>query len=314
MNENVNLNKRNFALIGAAGYIAPRHMKAIKETNNELIAIVDPHDSVGIVDCYFPRANFFTEIERFDRYLEKLRRNSNTKNVEYISICSPNYLHDAHVRLALRLHANAICEKPLVINPWNLDALEEFEQEYKSKIYTILQLRYLPAILEIKKSLFMQKNNNEKKKVELSYITRRGNWYETSWKGNESKSGGLVMNIGIHFFDLLIWLFGKVINFKITFKSNYKLRGYLELENANVNWFLSIDENDLPKESKLHEKFAYRQLKISDKKIDLSSGFSELHTKAYQEILAGNGYGISDVKESIKLVYDIRNTDIKHLI
>ncbi len=308
MNENENLNKRNFALIGAAGYIAPRHMQAIKETNNELIAIVDPHDSVGIIDSYFPRANFFTEIERFDRYLEKLRRNSNTENVEYISICSPNYLHDAHIRLALRLHANAICEKPLVINPWNLDALEEIEREYGAKIYTILQLRYLPSILKIKELLSQQKKINGKKKVELSYITRRGNWYDISWKGNESKSGGLVMNIGIHFFDLLIWLFGKVINFKIDLMADNKLKGSLELENAKVNWFLSVDENDLPKESKLQGKFAYRQLKISDKEIDLSSGFSELHTKAYQEILAGKGYGISDVRESIKLVYDIRNS------
>jgi UDP-N-acetyl-2-amino-2-deoxyglucuronate dehydrogenase len=301
--------KQKFALIGAAGYIAHKHMKAIKDTGNELVVAIDPHDSVGIIDSYFPNARFFTEIERFDRHLEKLRRNSNDERVEYMSICSPNYLHDAHIRLALRLHATPICEKPLVINPWNLDVLEELQNEFNTKVYTILQLRYLPAIIELKEKINKQPNQ-KKVKIDLKYITRRGRWYDVSWKGNESKSGGVIMNIGIHFFDMLIWLFGKPKNSEVKLMQSNKAAGFLELENADVNWFLSVDGNDLPTEYKKSEKYAYRTLKIEDREIEFSTGFTDLHTKAYEEILLGRGFGISDARDSIELVYKIRNTKI----
>ena len=296
--------KQKFALIGAAGYIAPKHMKAIKETGNELVAAIDPHDSVGVIDSYFPNARFFTEIERFDRHLEKHRRLNSSKKVKYISICSPNYLHDAHIRLALRLHAHAICEKPLVINPWNLEALEKIEQEYDTKVYTILQLRYLPAILKLKEQLLT--NTDKKAEITLNYITRRGSWYDISWKGNESKSGGIIMNIGIHFFDMLIWLFGSVQGFNTSEIKKNKAKGFLELEHANVNWFLSTDENDLPKVCRDEGEYAFRTLTIDGENVDFSTDFTDLHTKAYEEILAGRGFCISDVRKSIELVYKIR--------
>ena len=301
--------KNNFALIGAAGYIAPRHMKAIKDSGNDLVAAVDSHDSVGVIDSYFPNARFFTEIERFDRHLEKLRRSNEQKKVDYISICSPNYLHDAHIRLALRTHAHAICEKPLVINPWNLEALEKLEAEYDNRVYTILQLRYLPAIIELKKQL-SNAVNRDKVEVDLTYITRRGSWYGVSWKGDEAKSGGVIMNIGIHFFDMLIWLFGNVLKSTVNLRNNNKVGGCLELEGAKVNWFLSVDENDLPDSYRADGKFAYRSLKMDGHEIEFSNGFTELHTKAYEEILAGRGFGIADAKDSIELVYKIRNTKI----
>ena len=282
-------------------------MKAIKETGNELVAALDTHDSVGIIDSYFPNAKFFKEVERFDRYLEKIRHSDEKERVKYISICSPNYLHDAHIRLALRLHAHAICEKPLVINPWNLEALEKLEAEYDTKVYTILQLRYIPAMIELKRNIELMQNR-DKPEVELTYITRRGNWYGVSWKGNESKSGGIVMNIGIHFFDLLLWLFGSVVNSDVIMRKEDKAAGYLELKYAKVKWFLSVDEHDLPEDCRRLGKHVYRSLRMDNKEIEFSKDFMELHTKAYEEILQGRGFKISDTKESIQLVYDIRHS------
>ena len=301
--------KNNFALIGAAGYIAPRHMKAIKNTGNELIAAMDPNDSVGIIDSYFPNARFFTEIERFDRHLEKLRRLNHKNSVKYISICSPNYLHDAHIRLALRVHAHAICEKPLVINPWNLDALEELEAEYSTHVYTILQLRYLSSLVDLKKKLEKQQNR-EKADIELTYITRRGHWYGVSWKGSEEKSGGIIMNIGIHFFDLLIWLFGKANQSSVHLMNKYKAAGVIEFDWARVKWFLSVDENDLPDSYRKEGKYAYRSLQMDEEEIDFSTGFEDLHTRAYKEILNGNGFRIHDARDSVQLVYDIRHKNL----
>ena len=298
---------KNFALIGAAGYIAPRHMKAIKDTNNNLVAATDPFDSVGIIDSYFPDARFFTEIERFDRHLEKLRRKE--QQVEYVSICSPNYLHDAHIRLALRLKANAICEKPLVINPWNLDALEELESEYETSVYTILQLRLLPSLIDLKKK-FGEEQNRERVKIDLKYITRRGQWYNTSWKGDESKSGGVCMNIGIHFFDLLIWLFGDVQKSTVKVRQKNKAAGTLELDWASVNWHLSVDQNDLPEDVKKAGKYAYRSMTLGGQEIEFSSGFTELHTDSYKQLLNGNGFRLKDARKSIELVYKVRTAEV----
>ena len=298
---------KNFALIGAAGYIAPRHMRAIKDTNNVLLAATDPFDSVGIIDSYFPDARFFPEIERFDRHLEKLRRRDS--KIDYVSICSPNYLHDAHIRLALRLKAHAICEKPLVINPWNLDALEELESEYETNVYTILQLRLLPSLVELKKKLESMQNR-EKVNIDLRYITRRGQWYHTSWKGDETKSGGVTMNIGIHFFDLMMWLFGDVQDTKVAVRQKDKAAGRLELEWATVNWFLSVDEKDLPDEARAEGKYAFRSMKMGDEEIEFSSGFTDLHTKSYSEILNGSGFRLNDARKSIELVYKVRTDDL----
>ena len=298
---------KNFSLIGAAGYIAPRHMKAIKDTGNELVAAVDPFDSVGIIDSYFPEARFFTEIERFDRHLEKLRREG--QKVDYTSICSPNYLHDAHIRLALRTGSHAICEKPLVINPWNLDALSELESEYKTHVYTILQLRLLPSMIALKEK-FDKQQNRERLEVNLMYITRRGHWYQTSWKGDESKSGGVMMNIGIHFFDLMIWLFGDVQHNKVNLRTAQKSGGVLELEWARVNWFLSVDEKDLPEETRAAGKYAHRSMTIDGEELEFSTGFTDLHTKSYEEILAGHGFKIQDACKSVQLVHEVRTTDL----
>ncbi|NQZ57910.1 MAG: Gfo/Idh/MocA family oxidoreductase [Lentisphaeraceae bacterium] len=298
---------KNFSLIGAAGYIAPRHMKAIKDTGNELVAAIDPFDSVGIIDSYFPEARFFTEIERFDRHLEKLRREG--QKVDYTSICSPNYLHDAHIRLALRTGSHAICEKPLVINPWNLDALAELESEYKTHVYTILQLRLLPSMIALKEK-FEKQQNRERLEVNLKYITRRGHWYQTSWKGDESKSGGVMMNIGIHFFDLMIWLFGDVQNKKVNLRTAQKSGGVLELEWARVNWFLSVDEKDLPEETRAAGKYAHRSMTIDGEELEFSAGFTDLHTRSYEEILAGRGFRIQDARKSVQLVHEVRTTDL----
>ena len=299
---------KKFGLIGVAGFIAPRHLKAIYETGNNLIAGTDPNDSVGILDKYFPEALYFKEIERFDRYLEKLRRKG--EGVDYISICTPNYLHDAHIRLALRLKANAICEKPIVINPWNLDALEELEEEYKKKVWTILQLRVHPKILKLKEKLDSEKFD-KKYKIILTYITPRGPWYHISWKGDEEKSGGLAMNIGVHFFDLLLWLFGREEKIEVHFYDKNKISGYLELEKASVSYFLSIDKNDLPKDNLNKSRTSFRSLTIEGEEIDFSSGFEDLHTIVYEKILKGDGFGIKDAKPSIEVVYKIRKTEVR---
>ncbi len=299
----------SFALIGVAGYVAPWHLHAIHETGNQLLAAVDPHDSVGILDRYFPVARFFTEIERFDRHLEKLRRNPNTPGVDYISICSPNYLHDAHVRLALRLHAHAICEKPLVINPWNLDALAELEGDFGRRVFTVLQLRLHPALLALKTELADQ-NSNRKADVSLTYVTSRGRWYEHSWKGSEAKSGGIVMNIGIHFFDAMLWLFGPIEKSQVFLMETQKAAGTFELERARVRWFLSTDANDLPDEVRQRGQSAFRSLMMDGTEIDFTGGFEDLHTQLYRQTLAGRGFGIEDSRPAIELVHQIRTCDL----
>lgn len=297
---------RNFAITGVAGYIAPRHLKAIKETGNQLIAALDPHDSVGILDLYNFNVRFFTEFERFDRHADKLRRLSENERIHYVSICSPNFLHDAHIRFALRIGANAICEKPLVLNPWNVDALQLNEEESGKRVFTILQLRVHPAILALRKKVI---GTNEKRKIELTYITSRGSWYLNSWKGQIDKSGGIATNIGIHFFDMLIWLFGSVIRSEVHLNQSNKMAGFFELENAQVKWFLSIDQQDLPQDVKSKGQTTFRSITIDGQEIEFSEGFTDLHTLVYQEILKGNGYGLLDAKPSIELVHKIRNME-----
>lgn len=294
---------KNFALIGAAGYIAPKHLKAIKETGNQLVVAMDPHDSVGILDSYFPNSSFFTEFERFDRHLEKLRRSEGA--VDYVSVCSPNYLHDAHVRLALRIGAEAICEKPLVINPWNIDQLAEYEQEHGKKVNTVLQLRCHPAVQALKERIDQSKERHD---ICLTYITRRGRWYQHSWKGDEEKSGGLAMNIGVHFFDFLMWIFGRPQRNMLHIHQPNRMSGSLQLEKADVRWFLSVDERDLPNEVVDNGGYAYRSITVDDEEFDLSQGFTDLHTKVYENILAGNGHGLDAARPAIDLIYQIRNS------
>lgn len=295
---------KNFTLLGVGGYIAPRHLQAIKDTGNNLVAALDPKDSVGIIDRYFPTAYFFTEFERFERHIEKLRREDSGKQIDYVTICSPNYLHDSHIRFALRMGANAICEKPLVIKPWNLDALEDVQKEYnKGKVFTILQLRTHPVIAELKNKIDRD-ISNKKKEIDLTYITPRGKWYLASWKGNLEKSGGVAMNIGIHFFDMLIWIFGKPQNLQLHYSDDTKASGYIELEKARVKWFLSTDAEDLP-DDKRKELKAFRSITIDGEELEFSEGFTDLHTEVYRRTLSGNGFGIEDVRPSINLVYEI---------
>lgn len=295
---------KNFALIGVAGYIAPRHLKAIKDTGNNLIAALDPFDSVGVLDSYFPKADFFTEFERFDRHIEKLKR-QNVK-IDYLSVCSPNYLHDAHIRFGLRHGADVICEKPLVLNPWNVDALAEIEAETGGKIYSILQLRLHPNVIALRE-VVSKADKNKRFDVDLQYITSRGNWYNFSWKGNISKSGGIATNIGIHFFDMLIWVFGDVLESHVEYHRANKAAGILRLERANVNWRLSIDENDLPQEAKAAEKRTFRSLLINGEQFEFSEGFADLHTVCYRKILAGEGFGIQEAGKAIEVAYQIRS-------
>lgn len=298
---------KNFAVIGAGGYIAPRHLRAIRDTGNRLVAAVDPKDSVGVLDQYSFDVRFFTEIERFDRYLEKLRRGPEEERVHFVSICSPNYLHDAHCRLALRVGADVICEKPLVINPWNLNALEEIEAETKHRINTILQLRVHPSLIQLRESLHSSKEIHD---VDLTYITSRGPWYQVSWKGNHDKSGGVATNIGIHFFDLLMWLFGSVNGIKVYHSDDERMSGFIELEHARVRWFLSVDKNDLPAQAKANNKTTYRSITVDGKEIEFSEGFTDLHTKVYEETLAGRGFSIKDARPSVQLTHDIRTASI----
>lgn len=293
---------KRFAITGVAGYIAPRHLQAIKETGNNLVAALDPHDAVGVIDSYFPSADFFTETERFDRHLEKLKRNG--EGIEFLSICSPNYLHDAHIRMALRLGANAICEKPLVLKPWNLSHLKEIEQELGKKVYTVLQLRHHPSIMALKESV---SNITHRHHIDLTYITSRGKWYQYSWKGNEERSGGIIANIGIHFFDMLIWIFGNVQSYTLDYYSSTKAKGSLSLQNAEVSWFLSIDAADLPTNVAAQGKRTYRSLQMDGTELEFSEGFTGLHTQVYKSILAGNGYGIDDAQASIELVHNLKN-------
>ncbi|MDP2683952.1 MAG: Gfo/Idh/MocA family oxidoreductase [bacterium] len=300
---------KNFAITGVAGYIAPRHLKAIKDTHNNVVAALDPHDSVGIMDNFFPEARFFTEFERFERHVEKLHREDKGKEVDFVTICTPNYLHDSHVRFALRVGADAICEKPLVLNPWNVDALLDLENETGKKVYTILQLRVHPLLIELRKKIQKEKNN-KKYEVDLTYITSRGSWYLTSWKGQIEKSGGLATNIGIHFFDLLIWLFGNVQQNEVHYSDPKTMSGYIELENARVRWYLSIDEAKLPKEIIKKGQKTYRSLTINSEEVEFSEGFTDLHTKVYEDILSGGGYGLEATRPSIELAEKIRNAKI----
>lgn len=298
---------KNFAIIGAGGYIAPRHMKAIKDTGNNLIAALDKHDSVGIMDSYFPDADFFTEFERFDRHLEKQKRLGN--KTDFVSVCSPNYLHDAHIRFGLRIGANVICEKPVVLNPWNIEALMEIEKETGGEVFTILQLRLHPAIIALKEKTAAAPAD-KKYTVNLQYITSRGHWYHSSWKGDMEKSGGIATNIGVHFFDMLIWIFGDVKANTVTEHTSQTASGQLELEKANINWMLSIDANTLPDEAKAAGKRTYRTLTIDGEGFEFSDGFTELHTKSYEEILKGKGFPISETLKAIQLVHSIRNFKI----
>lgn len=294
---------KNFALIGAAGYIAPRHLQAIKATGNNLVAALDKSDTVGIIDSYFPNADFFTEFERFDRHLDKLKR-LGTK-IDYVSICTPNYLHDSHIRFALRHGACAICEKPLVLNPWNVDALAEIEKETSQKVFTILQLRLHPSIVELRNKV----QNGPRDKiynVDLTYMTSRGHWYNISWKGDVTKSGGIATNIGIHFFDMLIWVFGNVKSVEVNKMENDSAIGVIVLERAKVNWILSINYEHIPIKIREKGKRTYRSLTMDGDEIEFSEGFTELHTKSYEGILAGSGFGLAEAKPSIELVHKIR--------
>jgi UDP-N-acetyl-2-amino-2-deoxyglucuronate dehydrogenase len=296
---------KRFAIIGVGGYIAPRHLKAIKDTGNIVVAALDKNDSVGIIDSYFPEADFFTEFERFDRHLD-LRRREGKKKVDYVSICSPNYLHDAHIRFALRIGADAVCEKPLVLNPWNVAALEEIEQETGRRINTILQLRLHPAIMALKERIDSEPKDRHYD-IELTYITSRGHWYHVSWKGDINKSGGVATNIGVHFFDMLTWIFGDVRENIINVHTNTKAAGVLELARARVKWFLSLDQEDLPDKVKDQKKKTYRSLTLDGREIEFSEGFTELHTKSYEQILKGQGFTTKDVLSSINIVSEIRN-------
>jgi UDP-N-acetyl-2-amino-2-deoxyglucuronate dehydrogenase len=298
---------KNFALIGAAGYIAPRHMRAIRDIGGNLVAAVDPNDSVGQLDQYSYNIKFFTEIERFDRFLEKLRRGPEENRVNYVSICSPNYLHDAHCRLAMRVGANVICEKPLVINPWNLEQLQELEAEFGKKVNTVLQLRLHPALIALREKLKSEQTQHD---VLLTYITSRGNWYDVSWKGDPQKSGGIAVNIGIHLFDLLIWLFGEPKECQVFLSEPRQTAGWIAFENAKVRWFLSLDTKDLPEFEAKNKKFTYRSISIDGQEVEFSEGFTDLHTRVYERTLTGSGFGIDDARPSIDLTYQIRKAAI----
>jgi len=300
---------KNFALAGVAGYIAPRHLQAIRDTGNRLEAAVDPHDSVGILDRFFPGASFFTEFERFDRHVEKLRRGPAEHRIHYFSICTPNHLHDAHIRFALRTGAHAICEKPLVLKPWNLDALEELEEETGGRVSTVLQLRVHPALRELKRKLDVAPAGR-RHEVRLTYVTARGPWYQYSWKGTPDRSGGLATNIGIHLFDLLLWLFGDPAYSIVHLAEPSRMAGFLELRGANVRWFLSTERADLPPDEATGGKSTYRSITVDGTEIEFTEGFADLHTRVYEEILAGRGFGIDDARPSIRLVYDIRSARV----
>jgi UDP-N-acetyl-2-amino-2-deoxyglucuronate dehydrogenase len=301
----------NFAITGVAGFVAPRHLQAIRDTGNHLIAAVDPHDAVGVLDRYSFDVRFFTEFERFDRHLEKLRRGPAAGRIHYLSVCSPNYLHDAHARLALRVGADVICEKPLVVNPWNLDALQELEEETGRKVYTVLQLRVHPALIALRDRLLAEPARTHE--VCLTYITARGRWYDTSWKGSTERSGGLAMNIGIHFFDLLLWLFGPARRTEVHVRTPRQVAGLLELSRANVKWFLSADPADLPFAAAPNGRATYRSITIDDEEVDFTEGFTDLHTAVYRETLAGRGFGIDDARPSIVLARTIRDAPVAPL-
>jgi UDP-N-acetyl-2-amino-2-deoxyglucuronate dehydrogenase len=297
---------KNFALIGAAGYIAPRHLKAIKNTGNNLLAAFDPFDSVGIMDSYFPDSDFFVEFERFDRHIEKLKRKN--RSIEFVSVCSPNYLHDSHIRFGLRNNADVICEKPIVLNPWNIEALQEIENETGKHIYSILQLRLHPSIIALREKV-LSGPKDKVYDVDLTYLTSRGHWYYTSWKGNETKSGGIATNIGVHFYDMLTWIFGSVKNNVVHVHTHDRAAGRLELEKANVRWFLSINEETIPEKLRAQGKRTFRSIQIEGQELEFSDGFTDLHTSSYEAILAGKGFRIGETKTAIEIVHDIRHSD-----
>lgn len=296
---------KNFALIGVSGYIAPRHLKAIKDTDNNLLAALDKFDSVGIIDSYFPQADFFVETERFDRHIEKLKYEKGIE-LDYVSICTPNYLHDSHIRMALRRGADAICEKPLVLNPWNLDSLSKMENESGKKVYNILQLREHQSIINLKRKI-EQAPKDKVFDIDLTYLTSRGNWYYTSWKGDKSKSGGIATNIGVHFYDMLSWIFGDIKENIVHIQTHDRASGFLEFERARVRWFLSINEAVLPDEIKAKGQRTYRSIKIEGEEMEFSGGFTDLHTSVYKGILEGRGYGLEDARQAIEIVHEIRN-------
>lgn len=296
---------KKFALIGAAGYIAPRHMQAIKETGNQLVAAYDPNDSVGVMDSYFPDADFFTEFERFDRHVDKLHRAQHDKRIEYMSICSPNYLHDSHMRFAMRSGADAICEKPLVLNPWNIDGLLEIEKDTGRKVNTILQLRVHPSIVALRERVQAEKRDT-KHEVDLTYITSRGHWYLQSWKGELKKSGGIATNIGVHFFDMLHYIFGALQTNIVHLSSDTKAAGYLEYEHARVRWFLSVDIEDVPTLSREAGQRTYRSITVDGEEVEFSGGFTDLHVRSYEEILAGHGFSLEENRTAISTVAAIR--------
>lgn len=295
---------KNFALIGASGYIAPRHMKAIKDTNNNLVAALDPFDSVGVIDSHFPNADFFVEFERFDRHVEKLKRKGT--QLDYVSICSPNFLHDSHIRFGLRQGADVICEKPIVLNPWNIDALEEKERETGKNIYNILQLRLHKSVIDLKKKIEAAPKDKVFD-IDLTYLTSRGNWYYTSWKGDMAKSGGIATNIGVHFYDMLMWVFGNVKQNIVHLHTHDRAAGYLELERARVRWFLSINYDVIPASIKETSARTHRSILIENEEFEFSEGFTELHTRSYEDILSGGGFRIGDARKAIELVHDIRH-------
>jgi UDP-N-acetyl-2-amino-2-deoxyglucuronate dehydrogenase len=298
----------NFAVIGVGGYIAPRHLNAISATGNRVVAALDKHDSVGILDSHFPEAAFFTEFERFDRHVEKLRRMGEAARIHYMSICSPNYLHDAHIRFALRVHAHPICEKPLVINPWNVDALEELEKDYGRRIYCVLQLRLHPTLISLKERV--EKEPRAKRHViDMTYITSRGRWYFSSWKGDLAKSGGIATNIGIHFFDMLMWIFGEAQYQELHHSDPTRMAGFLRLDKADVRWFLSVNRADLPVQAA--GKPTHRSISVDDREIEFSETFADLHTLVYRDILSGGGFGIRAVRPSISLVHALRSAPVQ---
>lgn len=297
---------KNFGLIGAAGYIAPRHMKAIKDTGNQMVAALDPSDSVGIIDSYFPQADFFTEFERFDRHVDKLRRAGDEKRLDFVSICSPNYLHDSHMRFGLRSGCDVICEKPVVLNPWNIDGIEEIERESGHRVSTILQLRLHPSIMALRKKV-QDGGVQTRHEVDLTYITSRGHWYLRSWKGDLKKSGGIATNIGVHFFDMLHFIFGDLQYNIVHFAAEDKAAGFLEYEHARVRWFLSVDVEDLPTEQRLSGQRTFRSITVDGEELEFSGGFTDLHTRAYEEILAGHGYGLEENRTAVTAVSSIRN-------
>lgn len=294
---------KQFSIIGLSGYISPRHVKAIKETHNNLRAATDPHDNVGFIDATFPEASFFTEFERFDRYMDKLQNQA--AGIDYVSVCSPNYLHDSHIKAALRWNADAICEKPLVLNPWNLDSLERLEKETGKRVWNILQLRLHPSIIALKKKIDSSPKDVIHD-IDLTYITARGLWYYASWKGDVSKSGGVATNIGIHFFDMLTWIFGAVKKNTVQLSNHDRAAGFLQLEKANVRWFLSINASTLPDSIKAKGQTTYRSIEVDGQELEFSQGFTDLHTESYKQIIAGNGFGIEEARTSIEIVHAIR--------